>query len=635
MALSATTIIEIQSAATASNVNSGGFNPANANMATDLTCNTGTGNTNSPIVTSASYSFVSNDVGHLVYIRSGTNWTPGWYPIASVSAGAATLSAAIGQASQINATTAIFGLNAVAGVATTGTPTAGVWSIDYSQTTAAGFTATDLASVTGTTVPSTVTSVTNPFTKAMVGNLIHVNSGTSWTAGWYEIVSVSTITATLDRAVGTLATLTAGTYHTGGALSLGSADNAVFVLGGGSSTGSTLFFIKGNATYATAGSITTGSGNGAFPAIVEGYASYRGDRPLDSTRPVLNVAATSFSCGNIVNTNTVIFTGTGATVLVGGSLTITLGCKVVNTSTTSTRIGISATSAGQIIDSEITSYRGRAFSALSSTCQVDGSYIHSSVTGISSTSNAATVAFTLIESCITTAITYLVSSNLASIQNCILYGTEAQMGIGITLGTGSAGARVFNNVIYGFATGVSHADVNQAGYDNYNTYFNNTANVNAATNWQIGPNSISVNPAFTNVSQVTGTTGAFTAANNILVDTTQNFVSAGVVAGRDYVYIISGTGLTNSGMYVGITSITTTTNTNDTLRLDTAQGTSTVTDKVYTITVGHNFGVGTSMKAMGFPGVFPGGLTTGYLDIGAVQRQESGGGGGGSFTFSG
>ena len=37
-------------------------------------------------------------------------------------------------------------------------------------------------------------------------------------------------------------------------------------------------------------------------------------------------------------------------------------------------------------------------------------------------------------------------------------------------------------------------------------------------------------------------------------------------------------------------------------------------------------GGGAALRAAGYPGVFPDGLTTGYLDIGAVQHQDSGGG---------
>jgi hypothetical protein len=47
----------------------------------------------------------------------------------------------------------------------------------------------------------------------------------------------------------------------------------------------------------------------------------------------------------------------------------------------------------------------------------------------------------------------------------------------------------------------------------------------------------------------------------------------------------------------------------------------------YQLTTGHNFAIGTNLKAKGFPGAFPAGLTTGYLDIGAAQRQEAGAGG--------
>src|ERR1041385_4090644 len=98
MALASTTVWDCRSTATSGNLNGGGFNPANANMVTDLAGTSCTGN--SPVVTSATYTFVAGDVGAKVYIKSGTNWTPGWYPIASVNAGAATLSAAIGAAAQ-------------------------------------------------------------------------------------------------------------------------------------------------------------------------------------------------------------------------------------------------------------------------------------------------------------------------------------------------------------------------------------------------------------------------------------------------------------------------------------------------------------------------------------------------------
>lgn len=70
-----------------------------------------------------------------------------------------------------------------------------------------------------------------------------------------------------------------------------------------------------------------------------------------------------------------------------------------------------------------------------------------------------------------------------------------------------------------------------------------------------------------NAIDITGTilgTGATTGAGNlVLTDATQNFTTSGVVAGRDLVYVVSGTGVT-AGIYristVGTTTLTLTTN---------------------------------------------------------------------------
>ena len=51
-------------------------------------------------------------------------------------------------------------------------------------------------------------------------------------------------------------------------------------------------------------------------------------------------------------------------------------------------------------------------------------------------------------------------------------------------------------------------------------------------------------------------------------------------------------------------------------------------DPEFTDAPNGDFSVGDNMKAVGFPGTYPGGLSTGYLDIGAVQREEPASGGG-------
>lgn len=619
MALSTSTIFEINGGATASNVNGGGFNPANANMLTDLTTDANTGNTNSPVVSSASYSFVAGDAGHWVYIKSGTNWTPGWYQIASVASNKATLSASIGQAVQaLNARD--YGANTVAGVATVGTPTNGTWTMDYSQATASPFASTDIASLTGTTNPSTVTSVSHPFGPQMVGNVLHITAGTSWTQDWYEIVSVTSVTATLDRAVGSSATLTSGTGKVGGALSLPT--DVALELGAGSATASPVFFIKGNTTYTLTGSISisTGIGAGAWHTRYEGYNSIRGDRPVDSTRPLIACAANTFILGSDVDVRNIIFTTTAAAGLNIQTRGNAIECKAINKSTSSDQVAISlAGTSCTARQCEAVSYRGIGI-AMTGLSIIDGCYAHDCNKGISlNTTSAINIINTIVESCVTSAIhgTLAQSGGPTSITNCTLYGSENTTGTGVNILTSSIAPINFkNNIVYGFATGVSHPDVNTIVGDDYNDYFNNDSDVNAVTKWQKGPHDSALNPTFTNVAQVTGATATTTAGNH-LVQSGATFMTSGVTAGRDCVYIASGTGVT-AGIY-GIASVDSETQ----ITTDIAVSADATADKVFQITTGRNFAIGTNLKALGYPGALPGALSTGYMDIGAAQRQET------------
>lgn len=56
-------------------------------------------------------------------------------------------------------------------------------------------------------------------------------------------------------------------------------------------------------------------------------------------------------------------------------------------------------------------------------------------------------------------------------------------------------------------------------------------------------------------------------------------------------------------------------------------------DAGFTDAANGDFSIGTNLQADGFPGAFPGGLSTGYVDIGAVQRQEPAGDGGGAVGY--
>jgi len=145
---------------------------------------------------------------------------------------------------------------------------------------------TDLASTSGTTNPSVITSVERSFVSADVGNHIRINAGTNWTTGLYEIVSVSAGAATLDRAVGTSATLSSGLGKVGGAIaSEGMAGGAVVA-------GNTVWIKAGNypktnlSANVSGGTLNTPNGTVATgPTSVLGYNTTRGDAPVAGNRP--------------------------------------------------------------------------------------------------------------------------------------------------------------------------------------------------------------------------------------------------------------------------------------------------------------------------------------------------------------
>lgn len=63
------------------------------------------GTTNPCVVTSATHNFVAADVGNIINISAGTNWTTGWYQIVSVAANAATLDRNCGSVAALSAGT--------------------------------------------------------------------------------------------------------------------------------------------------------------------------------------------------------------------------------------------------------------------------------------------------------------------------------------------------------------------------------------------------------------------------------------------------------------------------------------------------------------------------------------------------
>jgi hypothetical protein len=257
MALSAYAFWEVRSLG--SDNNSGGFDP-NATMKSTLSCSDGTSST--PTVTASDYTFVSQDVGYYLYIKSGTNWTPGWYLITSVSAGNATVNATGGQFIKANSI-----MSSSNGIGSTDNLSSGTWAIDYSQNNSARISFTDLY-LNSTT---TCSSVLNPITSAMIGNTIRIISGTGFTASIYVIKSTSGTIATLDRAAGT-------SLSSGGVANLGGAFATIYTgLTSAIYVGSyNIVYIKADGVYEVSGT-TISYGGGSAPHFV-GYGTYRTDK---------------------------------------------------------------------------------------------------------------------------------------------------------------------------------------------------------------------------------------------------------------------------------------------------------------------------------------------------------------------
>jgi hypothetical protein len=260
MAISFTALIEIRSLG--NDYNSGTFDPG-ATLATNLTSANGT--SIYPTVSTLSYTFSSSDVDHYLYIRSGTNWYPGWYRIISATGNSAVLHAVRGQVVSTTENPSHW-----SGVGRTSSLSSGTWTIDYTQSAIPRHSFTDLE-LNGTDI---VSSAGNAFTTAMVGNTLRIISGTGFTADLYVISSVSSVgnTAKLDRGAGTQGS-TGGTGVLGGAIT--TIKQGFDDLRTGLAVNNCMY-VKNDGNYTISGISTITNTRNEVPYI-RGYGTYRFD----------------------------------------------------------------------------------------------------------------------------------------------------------------------------------------------------------------------------------------------------------------------------------------------------------------------------------------------------------------------
>lgn len=615
MALTIGSLFEVRDTATTGNVNGAGFNPSNANFVSDFTTDAGTGNTASPVLSSASYNFVAGDVGAWIYVQTGTNWnTKTFLQVASVSSNKATLSAAIGAGLVYNAITNLYIPTTVAGIATVGTPTGGTCGVDYSQQNTAQTTATDFTSIGSS---ATLTSATAAFTRVMVGNFFHqttTGTGAFGVVGWYEISNyTNATTVTLDRTPNSGTASVSCTGFIGGAGRLNALETGFFDMLPAAAT----VYTK-NGTYTVSGAVnsTAAQGTSSQPVVLYGYNSIRSDTPSLAQRPTLACGSNTFTPGTNLTIQNINFTTTASTsVTISRAGIMFKNCKFFNSSPSVGRVTLNIGINTILVNCEVICQNGTALSGNSSAIlRLINCYIHDSGTGISASSSNPSLEGCIIESCSSFGVAFTSGPLNAVISNCTFYGRKSPTAIGLSFSgatTNATGSLVTNNIFYGWVTGVSVTAGQAFNAFVNNDYFNNTTNLSAASFFS--PTEVFVDPQFVGVTDITGTT-ASTAAS-VLTDSSANFSS--IVDGQDFVRIISGTG-TAIANYLIIAHTTTTLTVNNTL------GTGGSSDKIYVITTGHNYNIGTNLKAAGTPGSVPGSSTTGYMDIGVAQRQEAG-----------
>lgn len=565
MALAATTIWEVRTGGS-DTANGGAFDPGQtAGMFSDGAATVAT--SASPVFTSASYNFVAGDANAWLYIASGTNWTPGWYLIASVAANAATLSAAAGAGTLANGTT-----TTAAGCATTASPTSATWTIDYSQQDAAEFTYTDLAS-SGTGL--TVSSAAKPFAKQQVGNSLVITGGTNFNTGRYVIASVAAGVATV---VGpTNITTGAGASGTGGqGGGLASPGKA----GGLQVASNDIWFKSGTYTITTTSVNAAGGpikdvvgGSDTNPIRWEGYNTVRGDK--SSTRPlfqlqaslttsaitIIDYAGAALKCTILDNIN--VDANTGNTTATGINLSTNsqmVRRSIINRTTVT---GLILNDQHQIAtDVEIKNFSGTAGVLTSNgadgTTRLLRAYVHDgSAPGITAYQHQ------------------IIMQNIV-VANITNGGTGLVPGAGIII---DFDGTMSNCTVYNCAT----ANIHLIGRSGSLTYLcTNVLSYGAGTyNFKTEQVETALRLQMVNCAGGGAGSGNYD-TSQVSAISVEGFVS------------LSGNPFTNAGS--GDFSLNNTS------------------------------GAGAACRAAGVPGAFQGGTTTGYLDIGAVQHQDGGGG---------
>ena len=453
-----------------------------------------------------------------------------------------------------------------------------------------------------------------------IGNVIHIISGTGFIVGWYEVTGNGDgggdgLYLDIDRDCN-VGNQNDGTANLGGCLSLGVGataldDDFLEII----AEGNIVYIKKGTYTVAETISNITNDASAIAPITIEGYKTSRGDNPTEDDRPLIAVAGYGFRLASYYRIRNLRFTTSSTSGIHYDVWSIIENCFSINSSTGTDRAAFTCNTYSATITAincEGVSTNGRALVMYNAYPIVIGFYAHDSKVGIFGVPRMR-LSLSIIDSCV-------VSVNLGSWDSVLLMNNTIYYAVTGIAGTDAHGNIFMNNIIDSCTTGANWATANQKiDWWDYNNWNNNGTDV---TNVTKGENATAVDPAFTDVTTIEGDDGE-TSGGVLTSSTAKDF--SDVVTNQDYCWIKSGTGVTADEFHL----ITAVNDGADTITLSPDPGDSGTDDITWSVTTGHDFNVAVAMKAGGFPGAFPGALTTGYLDQGAVQREEPEGNGNG------
>lgn len=249
---------------------------------------------------------------------------------------------------------------------------AGSSGMDYSQQDTAQVTYADLT--VDATTNTNVTSSANPFTSAHVGNVIKISSTSPWSPGYYEVMSVTSRVATLDRSP-------AATGSAGGIGRLGGAADHPLTIAGAVVASNVVWLKAGTYTIASPGvnfAASCAPSNTVPASRLSGYGTTRGD----GVRATLT-AGTAYA-------NTVLATGQGWWVanievkpngsnhgIVVGAMTTVSNCKVSGAAVYGLNLANTQCAA---LGNEVTGCSGNSGILLSNASFAFGNYVHDNTT---------------------------------------------------------------------------------------------------------------------------------------------------------------------------------------------------------------------------------------------------------------